>query len=78
MRVASYVSSVCGCCIYLYSGDESGMVELLFFFYAFACYGHFRSLMQSLFVSPAFPTLGVHLITIEKMFERDVSTAGRI
>ena len=29
---------------------------------------------QSLFVSPTFPSLGVHLITIEKMFKNDVST----
>ena len=50
------------------------MLELLFLFYAFACYGHFRSLMQSLFVSPSFPALGVHLITIEKMFDNDVTT----
>ena len=78
MRLASYVASVTGCIVYLVSpkGVEhrDSSDEYLFLFYAIACYGHFRSLMQSLFVSPAFPTYGVHLITIEKMFANDVST----
>jgi hypothetical protein len=81
MRIASYIASFTGCLIYLLSevdevtGRHSEVnQDLLCFFYAFACYGHFRALMESFFVQPAFPTMGVQLITIQKMFANDVST----
>jgi len=80
MRIASYIASFLGCLIYLFREvDEDGRhsdinQDLLCFFYAFACYGHFRALMESFFVQPAFPTMGVQLITIQKMFANDVST----
>ena len=81
MRVTSYIASITGCVIFLRIvpnlNPKTGLpteLELIFLFYAYACYGHFRSLMQSLFVSPSFPSLGVHLITIEKMFANDVMT----